>query len=109
MTSRFRTTQSWKTTVDATKPNQFWKPKVLQNQNDHRFYKRNVSKGQVWVVKKQTMTEKDSTKNDGIKNEKVFEMVDEEFQSLNDYFCVEVPKVLSKKDECQNEQRSSLA
>ncbi|MFS7996476.1 putative transcription factor interactor and regulator CCHC(Zn) family [Helianthus anomalus] len=66
VTPRFRTTQSWKTNVDMTKPNQFLKPKIVESkqniQNDSRFYKRNLSKGQIWVVKQQKVSNDEKTK-----------------------------------------------
>ncbi|MFS7935699.1 hypothetical protein Hanom_Chr05g00406631 [Helianthus anomalus] len=63
-----------------------------------RFYKRNVSKGQIWVVKKQnaSVNEKrriDSTKKVENKNEKVFVKNDKDFPKLNDSYCVTIPKV----------------
>ncbi|MFS8007125.1 hypothetical protein Hanom_Chr14g01257331 [Helianthus anomalus] len=88
--------------ANLTKPNQFWKPKAdlsKQNiQNESRFYQRNVLKGQIWVVKKQTSMSDDkrktnSTKKVENKNEKVFVKNVKDFPKLNNSYCVTIPKV----------------
>ena len=77
-----------------TKPNQFWKPKIVvqsqNNQNESRFYKRSASKGQNWVIQKEVTTVNDEKVK--TKDEKVFVQNDKDFPSLNEY-CVEMPKV----------------
>ena len=77
-----------------TKPQQFWKPKVVvQNQSDQKekhFYRRGILKGQTWSVKKQVELVKDEKGE--VKIEKVFVKNDKEFPALTAY-CVEMPKV----------------
>ncbi|MFS7967816.1 putative transcription factor interactor and regulator CCHC(Zn) family [Helianthus anomalus] len=94
--------QIWKPNTSKFEPKPFWKLKIdllkRNVQNDSRFYERNVSKGQIWVVKKQTsVNEKrkiDSTKNVEVKNEKVFFFKnDKDFPKLNDSYCIKIPKV----------------
>ncbi|MFS7935804.1 hypothetical protein Hanom_Chr05g00407851 [Helianthus anomalus] len=69
LTPRFRTTQNWKTTVDVTILNQFWKAKVIvQNQNiqNEIFCQRNVSKGQISVVKQHKLSNDEKTNKENV-------------------------------------------
>ena len=78
-----------------TKPQQFWKPQVVvQNQNvqkDSHFYKRGTPKGQTWSVKKHVDSVKDEKVE--VKIEKVFVKNDNEFPALNENYCIAMPKV----------------
>ncbi|MFS7934788.1 hypothetical protein Hanom_Chr05g00395791 [Helianthus anomalus] len=83
-------------------PKQIWKQKVEESkrniQNDSRLYEKNVSKGQIWVVKKQSTSvdEKrkiNSTKKVDIKNEKAYVKNEKDFPKLNKSYCIKIPKV----------------
>ncbi|MFS7922917.1 hypothetical protein Hanom_Chr03g00254651 [Helianthus anomalus] len=58
------------------KPNQFWKSIVVESKEnihiDSRFYRRNVSKGQIWVVKQQKVLEDEKIRENVFeKNERI--------------------------------------
>ncbi|XP_021986792.1 golgin subfamily A member 6-like protein 6 [Helianthus annuus] len=112
--------QIWKQKVDVSEPKQIWKSKndlsKRNVQSDSRFYQRNVSKGQIWVVKKPSISVSDnnrkinSTKKVENKSDKSFVKNDKDFQKLNNSYCVTIPKVPQMLAECQQgEQMSSLA
>ncbi|MFS7912903.1 hypothetical protein Hanom_Chr02g00135331 [Helianthus anomalus] len=73
-----------------TKPNHFWKPKVVvpnQNiQNDSKSYRRNVSKGQIWVVKQQKVSDDEKNK------ENTFEKNEQNFPVMPGKIYVQLPE-----------------
>ncbi|MFS7908229.1 hypothetical protein Hanom_Chr01g00080741 [Helianthus anomalus] len=81
-------------------PKQIWKPKEeFSNgniQNNSNFYVNNVSKGQMWVIKKKerSVEEKklDSTKKVKIKKNDVFKKIEKDFPRLNETIQVKLPK-----------------
>ncbi|MFS7979219.1 hypothetical protein Hanom_Chr10g00924831 [Helianthus anomalus] len=82
-------------------PKQIWKRKGEVSkgniQNNSTFYVKNVSKGQIWVVKKkETSDEKkklDSTEKVEIKKQNVFVKNEKDFPNWNESYCVKIPKV----------------
>ncbi|MFS7936166.1 hypothetical protein Hanom_Chr05g00412231 [Helianthus anomalus] len=77
-TSKLESKQIWKPKNDSSKRNV---------QNDLGFYQSNVSKGQVWVAKKQMTSVSDNW------NENVFVKNDKDFPKMNDSYCATIPKV----------------
>ncbi|MFS7947731.1 hypothetical protein Hanom_Chr06g00551671 [Helianthus anomalus] len=72
-----------------TKPNKFWKQKVVETkqniQNYSRFYTRNVSKGQIWAVKQQKVSVDEKNK------ENIFEKKDRNYPILHGKIHIQLP------------------